>query len=198
MIIEDLLKELMDKKGSDLHISNGLPPVIRLDGKLVRLDYEPLTSEGVEALLFPMMSNEQRRKLEQEWELDFSYGVEGIGRFRVNFYKDKGSYAAAFRTIATTAPQLEELGMPPIVTTIADKPRGLVLVTGPTGSGKSTTLYMILEELAKRSVNISTIEDPVEKNVPKLNQMQVNNTAGLTFEVGLRALLRQDPDHHGR
>ena len=120
MIIEDLLKELMDKKGSDLHISNGLPPVIRLDGKLVRLDYEPLTSEGVEALLFPMMSNEQRRKLEQEWELDFSYGVEGIGRFRVNFYKDKGSYAAAFRTIATTAPQLEELGMPPIVTTIAD------------------------------------------------------------------------------
>ena len=99
MIIEDLLKELMDRKGSDLHISNGLPPVIRLDGKLVRLDYEPLTSEGVEALLFPMMSNEQRRKLEQEWELDFSYGVEGIGRFRVNFYKDKGSYAAAFRTM---------------------------------------------------------------------------------------------------
>ena len=140
MLIEDLLKELVEKKGSDLHISNALPPVARIDGKLVRLDYDPLTPEGVEALLFPMMSNEQRRRLEQEWELDFSYGVEGIGRFRVNFYKDKGCYAAAFRTIATKAPQLEELGMPPIVTTIADKPRGLVLVTGPTGSGKSTTL----------------------------------------------------------
>ena len=98
MIIEDLLKELVTKKGSDLHISNGLPPVARIDGKLTRLDYDPLTSEGVESLLFPMMSNEQRRKLEQEWELDFSYGVEGIGRFRVNFYKDKGSYVLIYTT----------------------------------------------------------------------------------------------------
>ena len=122
MIIEDLLKELVEKGGSDLHISNKLPPVMRIDGKLVRADYPPLTAEEVENLLFPMMSNEQRRHLEQEWELDFSYGVEGIGRFRVNFYKDKGCYAAAFRTIATTAPQLEDLGMPPIVTTIAEKP----------------------------------------------------------------------------
>ena len=163
MIIEDLLKELVDRGGSDLHISNALPPVGRIDGKLVRFDYEPLTSEGVEALLFPMMSNEQRRKLEQEWELDFSYGVEGLGRFRVNFYKDKGSYAAAFRTISTKAPQLEEMGMPPIVTTIAEKPRGLVLVTGPTGSGKSTTLAAMIDYINRtRAEHILTIEDPVE------------------------------------
>ena len=90
MIIEDLLKELVTRKGSDLHISNGLPPVARIDGKLVRMDYDVLSPEKVESLLFPMMSNEQRRHLEQECELDFSYGVEGIGRFRVNLYKDKG------------------------------------------------------------------------------------------------------------
>ena len=145
MIIEDLLKELLDRNGSDLHISSKLPPVIRVDGKLVRTDHPVLSSEDVENLLFPMLSNEQRRHLEQEWELDFSYGIEGLGRFRVNFYKDKGSYAAAFRTIATKAPDLEELGMPPIVTEIAQKPRGLVLVTGPTGSGKSTTLAAMID-----------------------------------------------------
>ena len=198
MIIEDLLKELMDRKGSDLHISNGLPPVIRLDGKLVRLDYEPLTSEGVEALLFPMMSNEQRRKLEQEWELDFSYGVEGIGRFRVNFYKDKGSYAAAFRTIATTAPQLEELGMPPIVTTIADKPRGLVLVTGPTGSGKSTTLAAMIDYINRtRAEHILTIEDPVEfvhtSKVSVIHQRELGMDTR-SFANALKSALREDPD----
>ena len=198
MIIEDLLKELMDRKGSDLHISNGLPPVIRLDGKLVRLDYEPLTSEGVESLLFPMMSNEQRRKLEQEWELDFSYGVEGIGRFRVNFYKDKGSYAAAFRTIATTAPQLEELGMPPIVTTIADKPRGLVLVTGPTGSGKSTTLAAMIDYINRtRAEHILTIEDPVEfvhtSKVSVIHQRELGMDTR-SFANALKSALREDPD----
>ena len=163
MVIEDLLKELMDKGGSDLHISSKLPPVMRLDGKLTRCEYDPLSAEDVENLLFPMMSNEQRRHLEQEWELDFSYGVEDIGRFRVNFYKDKGNYAAAFRTIATKAPQLEELGMPPIVTQIAERPRGLVLVTGPTGSGKSTTLAAMIDYINRtRAEHILTIEDPVE------------------------------------
>ena len=136
MIIEDLLKELVKRGGSDLHISNALPPVMRVDGQLTRYESNPLTSDEVEALLFPMLSNEQRRRLDQDGELDFSYGVEGIGRFRVNFYKDKGCYAAAFRTISSKAPQLEELGLPDVVKKIAEKPRGLVLVTGPTGSGK--------------------------------------------------------------
>ena len=96
IIIEDLLKELVEAGGSDLHISNALPPVIRVDGELIRMKYDPLTPQDVEALLFPMMSNDQRRRLEQDWELDFSYGVDDIGRFRVNFYKDKGCYACSY------------------------------------------------------------------------------------------------------
>lgn len=198
MIIEDLLNELKEKGGSDLHISSMLPPVGRIDGKLVRFDYEPLTSEDVERLLFPMLSNEQRRHLEQEWELDFSYGVEGIGRFRVNFYKDKGSYAAAFRTIATTAPQLEELGMPPIVTTIAEKPRGLILVTGPTGSGKSTTLAAMIDYINRtRAEHILTIEDPVEFVHTSKNSIIHQRELGMdtrSFANALKSALREDPD----
>ncbi len=198
MIIEDLLKELVTRKGSDLHISNGLPPVARIDGKLVRMDYDVLSPEKIESLLFPMMSNEQRRHLEQEWELDFSYGVEGIGRFRVNFYKDKGCYAAAFRTIATTAPQLEELGMPPIVTTIAEKPRGLVLVTGPTGSGKSTTLAAMIDYINRtRAEHILTIEDPVEfvhtSKVSVIHQRELGMDTR-SFANALKSALREDPD----
>ncbi len=199
MIIEDLLKELVERGGSDLHISNKLPPVARIDGKLVKLDnYEVLTPESVEALLFPMMSNEQRRRLEQEWELDFSYGVEGIGRFRVNFYKDKGCYAAAFRTISTKAPQLEEMGMPPIVTTIAEKPRGLVLVTGPTGSGKSTTLAAMIDYINRtRAEHILTIEDPVEfvhtSKVSVIHQRELGMDTR-SFANALKSALREDPD----
>ena len=198
MIIEDLLKELVEKGGSDLHISNKLPPIARIDGKLVRLDYDPLTPEGVEALLFPMMSNEQRRHLEQEWELDFSYGVEDIGRFRVNFYKDKGCYAAAFRTIATKAPTLEDMGMPPIVTTIAEKPRGLVLVTGPTGSGKSTTLAAMIDYINRtRAEHILTIEDPVEfvhtSKVSVIHQRELGMDTR-SFANALKSALREDPD----
>jgi twitching motility protein PilT len=198
MIIEDLLKELVDKHGSDLHISSKLPPIVRIDGELIRLDYDPLTPEDVENLLFPMMSNEQRRHLEQEWELDFSYGIESIGRFRVNFYKDKGCYAAAFRTIATSAPQLEELGMPPIVTQIAEKPRGLVLVTGPTGSGKSTTLAAMVDYINRtRAEHILTIEDPVEfVHTSKLSVIHQRELGMDTrsFANALKSALREDPD----
>ena len=198
MIIEDLLKELTNKKGSDLHISSKLPPIARIDGKLIRLDYDPLTPEQVESLLFPMMSNEQRRHLEQEWELDFSYGIENVGRFRVNFYKDKGCYAAAFRTIATSAPQLEELGMPPIVTTIAEKPRGLVIVTGPTGSGKSTTLAAMVDYINRtRAEHILTIEDPVEfvhtSKVSVIHQRELGMDTR-SFANALKSALREDPD----
>ncbi len=198
MIIEDLLKELKDLGGSDLHISSMLPPVARVDGKLQRLDHPVLSSEDVENLLFPMMSNEQRRHLEQEWELDFSYGVKNVGRFRVNFYKDKGSYAAAFRTIATTAPQLEELGMPPIITTVAEKPRGLVLVTGPTGSGKSTTLAAMIDYINRtRPEHILTIEDPVEfvhtSKVSIIHQRELGMDTR-SFANALKSALREDPD----
>ncbi|MBR1424222.1 type IV pilus twitching motility protein PilT [bacterium] len=198
MIIEDLLKELVEKKGSDLHISNGLPPVFRIDGELIRSEMAPLTSEGVENLLFPMLSNEQRRRLEQEWELDFSYGVEGIGRFRVNFYKDKGSYAAAFRTIAAVAPRLEDLKMPPIVTTIAERPRGLCLVTGPTGSGKSTTLAAMIDYINRtRAEHILTIEDPVEfvhqSKMSVIHQRELGMDTR-SFANALKSALREDPD----
>ena len=198
MIIEDLLKELVEKGGSDLHISSKLPPVMRLDGKLTRCDMPPLTPEDVENLLFPMMSNEQRRHLEQEWELDFSYGIESIGRFRVNFYKDKGNYAAAFRTIATKAPQLEELGMPPIVTQIAERPRGLVLVTGPTGSGKSTTLAAMIDYINRtRAEHILTIEDPVEFVHTSKTSIIHQRELGMdtrSFANALKSALREDPD----
>ena len=198
MIIEDLLKELVDRKGSDLHISSKLPPVIRVDGKLIRTEHPVLSPEDVEALLFPMMSNEQRRHLEQDWELDFSYGIEGLGRFRVNFYKDKGCYAAAFRTIATKAPDLEELGMPPIVVQMAEQPRGLILVTGPTGSGKSTTLAAMIDYINRtRAEHILTIEDPVEfVHTSKLSIIHQRELGMDTrsFANALKSALREDPD----
>ena len=198
MIIEDLLKELVENRGSDLHISSALPPVMRVDGKLIRMNYPALTSEQVEQLLFPMMSNDQRRRLEQDWELDFSYGIKGMGRFRVNFYKDKGSYAAAFRTITSEAPTLENMNMPPIVTEVAQKPRGLVLVTGPTGSGKSTTLAAMIDYINRtRAEHILTIEDPIEfvhkSKMSVIHQRELGMDTR-SFANALKSALREDPD----
>lgn len=198
MIIEDLLKELIEARGSDLHISSGLPPIKRVDGCLIRMDYPPFTSDQVEQLLFPMMSNDQRRRLEQDWELDFSYGIKGMGRFRVNFYKDKGSYAAAFRTITSEAPTLENMNMPPIVTEVAQKPRGLVLVTGPTGSGKSTTLAAMIDYINRtRAEHILTIEDPIEfvhkSKMSVIHQRELGMDTR-SFANALKSALREDPD----
>ena len=198
MIIEDLLKELVERGGSDLHISSALPPVGRIDGELIRMDYPPFSPEEVENLLFPMMSNDQRRRLEQDWELDFSYGIEGIGRFRVNFYKDKGSYAAAFRTISSKAPTLENMGMPEIVTKVAERPRGLVLVTGPTGSGKSTTLAAMIDYINRtRAEHILTIEDPIEfvhtSKMSVIHQRELGMDTR-SFANALKSALREDPD----
>ncbi len=198
MVIEDLLIELVKQGGSDLHISNGLPPVYRIDGQLMRVNSNPLTPDDIEGMLFPMLTNEQRRRLEQDWELDFSYGIENVGRFRVNFYKDKGCYAAAFRTISSTAPKLEDLGLPEIVRKIAEKPRGLVLVTGPTGSGKSTTLAAMVDYInSTRAEHILTIEDPVEfvhtskKSIIHQRELGMDTRS---FANALRAALREDPD----
>ena len=198
MIIEDLLTELVQKKGSDLHISSSLPPVMRIDGNLMRHNSKVLSSDEVEDLLFPMLSNEQRRRLEQEWELDFSYGIEGVGRFRVNMYKDKGNYAAAFRTINANAPQLEDLGMPDVVKKMAEKPRGLILVTGPTGSGKSTTLAAMIDYINRtRAEHILTIEDPVEfvhtskKSIIHQRELGADTRS---FANALKSALREDPD----
>lgn len=198
MIIEDLLKELIENRGSDLHISSGLPPIKRVDGRLTRMEYPALTSEQVEQLLFPMMSNDQRRRLEQDWELDFSYGIKGMGRFRVNFYKDKGCYAAAFRAINSEAPTLENMNMPSIVTEIAQRPRGLVLVTGPTGSGKSTTLAAMIDYINRtRAEHIITIEDPIEfvhkSKMSVIHQRELGMDTR-SFANALKSALREDPD----
>ena len=198
MIIDDLLKEVIAFKASDLHISAGLPPVIRVDGNLLRTQYQNLTPEAVEDLLFPMLNNEQRRTLEQNWELDMSYGISGVGRFRVNVYKNRNTYAAAFRTITTTIPSFDSLGLPEIVKTITERPRGLILVTGPTGSGKSTTLAAMIDHINEnKSEHILTIEDPIEfvhrskKSV--IHQRELGQDTR-SFANALKSALREDPD----
>ena len=120
MLIEELLEEAVSKGASDIHISSNLPPVFRIDGQLIRTSLPPLTSDNVETLVFPILNNEQRRRLEQDWELDMSYGIHGIGRFRVNIYKDRGNYAAAFRVIASQVPSFKELGLSDTVRKIAE------------------------------------------------------------------------------
>lgn len=196
--IEELLTTLVENNGSDLHISSSLPPCMRVDGKLKRMDYPPLTPDQVENLLFPMLSNEQRRRLEQEWELDFSYGIEGLSRFRVNFYKDKGNYAAAFRTITSTVPSFDTLGLPEIVRITAEKPRGLILVTGPTGSGKSTTLAAMIDYInSTRAEHILTIEDPIEFVHTSKTSIIHQRELGMdtrSFANALKSALREDPD----
>lgn len=196
--ISELLEKLVKQGGSDLHISSNLPPAIRVDGRLKRLDYAPLSPEDVENLLFPMLSNEQRRRLEQDWELDFSYGIEGLSRFRVNFYKDKGNYAAAFRTITSQVPSFDKLGLPDIVRTTAEKPRGLILVTGPTGSGKSTTLAAMIDYInTTKSEHILTIEDPIEFVHTSKSSIIHQRELGMdtrSFANALKSALREDPD----
>ena len=198
MIIEELLEKMVKDGGSDLHLSSNLPPVARIDGNLKRYDMPPLTPDDVEELLFPMLTNEQRRRLEQDWELDFSFGIEGLSRFRCNFYKDKGNYAAAFRTITSNVPSFEQLGLPEIVRKTADKPRGLVLVTGPTGSGKSTTLAAMIDYInTSKSEHILTIEDPIEFVHTSKQSVIHQRELGMdtrSFSNALRAALREDPD----
>lgn len=198
MLIEELLEDAVAKRASDIHVSAGLPPVFRIDGKLTRTNLAALTPEGVESLVFPILNNEQRRRLEQDWELDLSYGIHGIGRFRVNIYKNNGTYAAAFRTINTTVPSFESLGLPPIVRKITEKPRGLILVTGPTGSGKSTTLASMIDYINEnRNEHILTIEDPVEfvhqskKSVVHQRELGQDTRS---FANALKSALREDPD----
>ena len=198
MIIDDLLKEVVQYRASDLHISAGLPPVIRVDGNLLRTKYPPYTPEGVEDLLFPMLNNEQRRTLEQTWELDMSYGLKDLGRFRVNIYKNRGTYAAAFRTINSVIPSFESLGLSDVVRSITERPRGLILVTGPTGSGKSTTLASMIDYINEtRSEHILTIEDPIEfvhKSKKSVIHQRELGQDTRSFANALKSSLREDPD----
>lgn len=198
LTIEELMQNVIDWAGSDLHIAAGLPPCIRTGGKLRYVGDQPLSPEDTQKIIFAMLNNTQRKNLEQNWELDCSYGVSGLGRFRVNVYKEKGTYAAALRALSTKIPTLEDLGLPPIMREIADKPRGLVLVTGPTGSGKTTTLASLIDYInTTRSEHILTVEDPIEYlfNPKKsfINQRQLGEDTK-SFANALKSALREDPD----
>jgi twitching motility protein PilT len=197
-MIEDLMEEVVERGGSDLHVSAGLPPYIRINGKLTPTDRDPLTPEQCQRLIFTMLNNTQRKNLEQNWELDCSYGVRGLARFRVNVYKDRGTYAAALRALSSKIPTIEALGLPNIVREMSEKPRGLILVTGPTGSGKTTTLASMINNInVTRAEHILTIEDPIEfvyepvKSV--IHQRQVGEDTK-SFGNALKSALREDPD----
>lgn len=198
MLMEELLADAFNMGASDIHISTGLSPVFRVNGVLLRSEYPPLSKDDSQRLIFSLLSNEQRRTLEQNWELDFSYGIQGLGRFRVNVYKSKGSYAAALRTIKDTVPNFDELGLPSVIKEIAAKPRGLVLVTGATGSGKSTTLAAMIDWINEnRADHILTVEDPVEfiHNSKKsiVHQRELGQDTR-SFANALKSALREDPD----
>jgi twitching motility protein PilT len=198
LTIEELMQNVIDWAGSDLHIAAGMPPCIRAGGKLRFVGDEPLSPEDTQKIIFAMLNNTQRKNLEQNWELDCSYGVAGLGRFRVNVYKDKGTYAAALRALSSKIPALDDLGLPPIMREIADKPRGLILVTGPTGSGKTTTLASLIDHInSSRAEHILTVEDPIEYLfIPKksfINQRQLGEDTR-SFANALKSALREDPD----
>lgn len=183
---------------SDLHITAGLPPMVRVDGRVGALDYPELTPTTTRELIYDILTGDQRQRLENEWELDFSYTLPRTARFRVNVYFQRGSLGAAFRTIPQEIKSLEELGLPGVIEDMADKPRGLVLVTGPTGSGKSTTLAAMIDRINEtRQEHIMSVEDPIEflHDYKKciVNQREVNRDTK-SFGEALRHVLRQDPD----
>ena len=198
LMIEDLMEQVVESGGSDLHLSAGLPPYIRISGKLTPTEHEPMTAEQCQRLIFQMLNNTQRKTLEQNWELDCSYGVKGLARFRVNVYKDRGTYASCLRALSSKIPDMDVLGLPDIVREMSEKPRGLVLVTGPTGSGKSTTLASMINNInMTRAEHILTVEDPIEfvyEPIKSLiHQRQVGEDTK-SFANALKAALREDPD----
>jgi twitching motility protein PilT len=197
-MIEVLMEQLVKGDGSDLHLSTGQPPYGRFSGELRPMGDEPLTEEQCNKLIFSMLNNSQRKTLEQTWELDCAYGLKGVARFRVNVYRQKGSYAACLRALGSSIPTVEMLQLPPVVLETSKRPRGLVLVTGPTGSGKTTTLAALLDHINHtRSEHILTIEDPIEfiyqSDNSLVHQRQLNEDTR-SFANALRAALREDPD----
>ncbi|HQF51824.1 MAG TPA: ATPase, T2SS/T4P/T4SS family, partial [Thermoleophilia bacterium] len=163
MDLVDVLLEVLERDASDLHLSVGSPPIMRINGVLERMDYPRLSANDTRELVYSILSQDQRQRLENEWEIDFSYSVPGRARFRVNAYFQRNSLGAAFRLIPINIKRLDELGLPPALHDLTRKPRGFVIVTGPTGSGKSTTLAAMIDEINEtRDEHIMTIEDPIE------------------------------------
>jgi twitching motility protein PilT len=194
-----VLTETVEQNASDLHLTVGLPPMVRVRGELRALEaYPQLTAKDTRDVIYGILSNDQRKRLEEDWQVDFSYSVPRMGRFRVNAYMQRASVGAAFRLIPSEIKTIDQLGLPTIVHDFVKKPRGFVLVTGPTGSGKSTSLAAMIDEINDtRSEHILTIEDPIEflhrHKKCVVNQREIGNDAQ-SFELGLRAALRQDPD----
>lgn len=196
--LHQLLKELVERGGSDLHITTNTPPQIRVDGKLTPLDLPPLNAVDTKQLCYSVLTEAQKHKFEEESELDLSFGVKGLSRFRGNILVQRGAVAGVFRVIPYKILTFAELGLPPVVTDLSEKPRGLILVTGPTGSGKSTTLASIIDKInTERHDHIVTIEDPIEYLHPHkgclVNQREVGADTK-SFKSALKYVLRQDPD----
>lgn len=197
--IEILLEEVVRKRASDLHIQVGLPPMLRIDGSLTPISgYDALSEEEVERLVFAILDQDQQQILLKDKEFDFSFAFGDLGRFRVNAFHERGNLAAALRLIPNEIKSATELGMPSVVNGFADYPRGLVLVTGPTGSGKSTTLAALVDKInAERAQHIITIEDPIEFTHKSKRSVVVQREVHYdtySFSAALRSSLRQDPD----
>lgn len=197
--IEILLEEVVRKRASDLHLQVGLPPMLRIDGSLTPImGYDPLDEPLVESLIFAILDQGQRQTLLKDKEFDFSFAFGTLGRFRVNAYHERGNLAAALRLIPNEIKTVAELGLPNIVMGFADYPRGLVLITGPTGSGKSTTLAALVDKInSERSQHIITIEDPIEFTHKSKKSAVVQREVHYdtySFSAALRSSLRQDPD----
>jgi twitching motility protein PilT len=194
----DVLLDVLALNASDLHLTAGSPPMVREKGRLRALDYPVMTPQMTRETIYSILTNDQRKRLENDWQIDFAYSIPGKGRFRVNAYFQRASLGAAFRLIPNEMPELDTLGLPPVLREFTKKPRGFVLVTGPTGSGKSTTLAAMLDVINKeRHEHIMTIEDPIEflhrhQNCI-VNQRELGSDAP-SFSLGLKAALRQDPD----
>lgn len=197
--IDELLREAAMKGGSDMHITVGVPPMVRVNGSIVVLgDYPVITQEMAKELVFSIVNEGRAKTLEEQGDVDFSFILEGIGRFRVNAFKQRNSYCLAIRLLVNRIPTLEELGLPSVLKDLASKQRGLVLVTGPTGSGKSTTLAAMIDYINKtRRAHVITVEDPIEylykHNNCIINQREVGDDT-ISFARSLRSAMREDPD----
>ena len=196
--LHQLLKTMVEKGGTDLHITTNSPPVIRIDGLLVPLNHPPLTAVDTKKLVYSILTDAQKHRFEEHLELDISFGIKGLARFRANMYMQRGAVAGAFRRIPYEILGFRELGLPAAVEHLCEKPRGLVLVTGPTGSGKSTTLAAMIDKVNReKAVHIITIEDPVEylhsHKKAMVNQRELHSDTH-SFPNALRSVLREDPD----
>lgn len=196
--IDELLHIVVDRNASDLHLCQNSEPVIREDGALKRLNFEKMSPQVLQRMMYDILSDENINKFETTLELDFSYTLPRRARFRVNLYRDRGACAAAFRLIPQKIPTVRDLSLPPILEVLTDKPRGLILVTGPTGSGKSTSLAAMINHInINRALHIITIEDPIEylhtHKVSIINQRELGGDTR-SFAAALRSSLREDPD----